>query len=67
MSHNCPKTVHSREVTNKLQSLITDSASRTKECVALLWSLQMIPRNKLDTKLKGICLFWLLIQNAIEI
>ena len=54
MSHNCPKTVHSKEVTNKLQSLITDSVARTKECVALLWCLQMIPRNKLDTKLKGI-------------
>lgn len=52
MSHNCPKTVHSKEVTNKLQSLITDSVARTKECVALLWCLQMIPRNKLDTKLK---------------
>lgn len=52
LSHNCPKTVHSKEVTSKLQHLITDSVARTKECVALLWCLQMIPRNKLDTKLK---------------
>jgi len=52
MSHSCPKTVHSKEVTDKLQHLITDSVSRTKECVALLWCLQMIPRNRLDTKLK---------------
>lgn len=52
ISGACPKTIHSRAVTTKLQNLLHDSVTRTRECIAILWCIQMTPRNKLDTKLK---------------
>lgn len=52
MSLNCPKIKNSNTVTNELHSLIEDSLTRPKECVALLWCVQMTPNIKLHTQFR---------------
>eukprot|EP00116_Pleurobrachia_bachei_P005122 sb/3465384/ len=47
-----PKTILNKTALLELQSMLSESTPRVRECVALLWLIQMTPRAKLDKKLQ---------------